>query len=564
MSPFDNFYDVVKRGILPGLESLEGFVDLGNSIKELREQAKLEYSMEFVRKMGQDKFIENKDKEGFLTFIDINSINMAHHLINKDSSCNKKIYYLVEIGEKIPQNAAIFSFESIDQETDKTVTELLSKAYEIKEVQPGWVNEFAYIDPLFKAVENEITDTVTLNSYINKLIDLAYYDITERHRIIGESENGIQEIKCFWVLDRWFDRYYELIKKSCVIKGDLARTGRLLEWRDEPDPFVIARLQRLMVILYKFDLPKYFRRAISHIYSYSQFLSQISNESHKEEIYLKKLNQIVENISWQAADREAPSSGFVVKLEGYVRYIVTEYLKVFKELIIDKEHIINDPTSYNVIFTKYKLLNKHFAEDIELRRTPKDFSPQDIKALERIKILLLSMLFVMMVYMLKKVHEGKISNDIYITFSRRFFGKYQSVYLNDEHWRSSLIQFGEILDCSYDLLNKDLGWFEHLMEKEDIYDESKPHPDTMVRDLEYCYYAFIFTLCLSKLKIKLDKSYWYPDKIKTLRHFYDLLMKLIKAESILNEILIAYCDDNLDKLKEILDKLKDLLGGNNA
>jgi len=555
LSPFGYFYDVVKKGIIPGLKTLESYIELGNSIRQLREQSKFQQSLQRVREYAKDQMVKCTGKEGFLTFVDINSIIKAHHLINNNSSSNRIIYYLVKIGEKIPRNAAVFSFEPVDPETDKRVKELLSKAYEINKNQPGWVGEFVYIDPLFKAVENEITDSTALKFYIEKLMDLANHDIKEKKSILGESEGSLQGFKCYWFLDRWFDRYYELIKQSCIVKGELARSGRLLDWKDEPDAYVIIYLQHLIVSLYRNNDFIHFMNATQQLSGYSRFVADIDKNSSKN-IYFKQLEHIVENISWQAADREAPSSGFVEKLEQYVRYIVAEYLKTFKELII------NDPTSYNVIFTKYNFLYKHFAKDIEKRRHEKEFSSQDLEALERIKILLLSMLFVIMVYVLKKVHEGIITNDIYIAFSRRFFGKYQRVYVNDEHWAGPLINFEKILDCSYDLLKNDLGWFGNLMEKEDIYDDSRPHPDTMVRDQEYCYYAFIFTLCLSEFNIKLDN--WNPDKITTLQHFYKSLLELIKTEKVLNEILIAYCDDNIDKLKEILDKLEDLLGGNHS
>lgn len=555
VSPFKYFYNVVKEGIIPGLESLKKYIELGNSIKDLREQAKLEYSYEWVRRLGKDKLITSRDKEGYLTFIDINSVNMAYHQINKNSSTSKKIYYLAEIGENIPINAAVFSFEPVDPEIDKRVKELLSGAYKIKKKnknQPGWVNEFEYIDPLFKAVENEITDTATLNFYVEKLVNLARYDIEKRNRILFKSKESLKEIKCFWLLDRWTEGYYQLIKESCIAKGEMVRSGRMLEWKDKPDTFLIQGLKNLVPTVYENDEVNYLEKIFESIFSYAKFNSKVDEPTDFRITYLEELKSISMHI-FNSVQNELNQLGALVKLEKFVSLIIRYHLFTFRDLSMAG-------STYEMVFDGCDFLYNQFVIDIENELTAlSDYlDNKDAKNMKNIRISIISILLIIAIYVLKEVKESQFNYNVYITIHREFWDRFSYNYrgINGD---LSLLKTMFENSCEY---LESSGWFSHRAEKSDVYGKIKSVQDTRVRTEDYCHYAYIFSLFLLRYTITIqhiEKSYWITEGFGALKAHYKEIKDIISDPmSKFYLILKNFCDHDTNKLKNRIAELDKL------
>jgi len=201
VSPFEYFYESVFKGLLPSLKSLINLVDMSNSVIEMEKKGEIRRSLFTSGSIGKIT-VYHSGKNGFLSDLDINSLHSTHEILQNNSSEEICIEYFAKIGDEIYTGRPIFEFKSVSPDLDKIAESRLSETIEVDKIQPGYVDKFDYVDPLFEVVKEKIRNNVLLDSYIDNLIKLAGKYVRLKSETIRDVDNALRNFNLYLFLDK--------------------------------------------------------------------------------------------------------------------------------------------------------------------------------------------------------------------------------------------------------------------------------------------------------------------------------------------------------------------------
>lgn len=548
ISPFSYFLAEVRKGIPVSLKLLRSFLEERLSIDEYFNRKELMYWPEEACKDKQ--LVYHQGKEGYFYSIDSNSIRMALNPIKNNQFSEPRLYCLVSLGKKIYKNKAIFAFDNIDEDSNNRVKNILSgNAIKVEDHSPGWVQGFDYILPLFDIAIDQFKNTIQLDDIIDKLKELAEYYASARHQSIGIYDVSLKGFAYEEFLDVWFAGYYRIIKAACAVKKQMMDEGVIFERQDEPDFYISSALHRFIATLYKLDQGIFFNQGLLNIYKYSVFNVKAQG-GNVEDDYLEHLKYVVMNIS-SVARKEINDPNALHKLKKYSDFVLIEYLNILKVLVE-----FNDQT--DTIAKTYNILRRHIVVHIEDEsRRDKISIPLDV--LDEIDMHLLSGLFALSVFAFSMVPQYGNSIDNFIALQVIFFEKYIGVHVRKRTEATPYLKLERILDYSYNLISDKLHWFMNVIDTDDLYRDNYV-PDSRIRTDEYYYYTYLLMLCRSRITTGLDESYWFPDNINSLRHYYSEFKKEALTDgSRVNKVLFAIKNQDKSMFDQAILKLDYLI-----
>jgi len=344
---------------------------------------------------------------------------------------------------------------------------------------------------------------------------------------------------------------------TCIyswIKGEMVRSGRMLEWKDEPDIFLIRGIRNLAPLVYEYDEIDYFEEIVESIYSFARFKSKMDTHIDHRKTYLEELRSISMLIS-SSAQIELK----MLKIERYVTSIIKYHLLTYRDLALSG-------STYEIVFDGCDFLYGIFVNDIErkLAAFSGQLDDKDIRAKEHIRISIISILLIIAIYVLKEVKESQFNYNVYITIHRKFWDRFSYKYRGINQDLSLLKAIFEN-SCGY---LESSGWFSHRAEMSEVYRKIKSVQDTRVRTDDYCHYAYLFSLCLLPYTITIqhiEESYWKTESLDTLKRHYKEFKKAISdSKSCFYKVLLNFCGHDPNKLNNKIAELDKLFEDPNA